>query len=310
MTVLAVIIAVAVLVYFGITASRRGRELRDQAKAALATGSKTPVMDLVAPRRPSVARFMMVGDEAIVTFDVPLASGEIDDVLADLLVSEAVEVLRDESTGRSIDQVATVVARAGRDVDREVGRRSLEIPGSLPPALGFGHLLQFSKFGLDPVDGQFQASSRQQTGSVSRGDDELGPIGDELTLPNAVDVGIRTRGLDPSTMKAGEFVLTLLELFDYDVASGELPGTYIASKAGRRTYIREDPHESGGHPELEESVINQFMFDFSSSGAERGLLVTEKWGPFQMYEREKRQPKVRFVTRERLQGFVDALSLG
>ena len=83
------------------------------------------------------------------------------------------------------------------------------------------------------------ASSRlrsPQEQSLGAGSDDLGPIGDMLVLPKAVDLGLRTRGLDPSTMRAGEFVLTLLELFEYDVTSGELPGTYTASKGGRRTY--------------------------------------------------------------------------
>jgi len=308
--IVAVIIAIAVLVYFGITAGRRGRDIRDRSKAELAAATGAEVVDLTAPRRPRVAHFAIEGDEAIVTFDVPLAAGEIDEILADLLVSEAVEVLRDESSDRSIDQVETVVARAGRDEVREVGRRSLVLPGSLPPALGFGHLLQFNKLGLDPVDSQFSPSEGAAPISTNTGSDELGPIGEELVLPKAVDVGLRSRGLDPTTMRASELVITLLELFEYEVTTGELPDTYIAAKAGQRTYIRAEPHDEGDHPELAESVINQFMFDFSSSGADRGLLVSEKWGPFQIYEREKRQPRVRFITRERLQGFVDGLSLG
>lgn len=306
---LAVIIAVGILVYISISASKRSKEMKDQAKANLAgVPTAAPVKDLTAPSRPNVREFMIHGEEAHVTFSVPLGDGPVDDVLSDLLVSEAVEVLRDEAPGRSIDEVTTVVAYAGAD-KREVGRRSLEMPGSLPPAMGYGHLLQFTKFGLDPIEGSFE-SSGSSSSSAPSGSDELGPIGEELTLPKAVDVGLRTRGIDPSTMKAGEFVLALLELFEYDVNAGELPGTYTARKSGQSTYIREEPHKDGDHPELEETVINQFMFDFSSSGADRGLLVTEKWGPYEIYDRENRQPRVRFITRERLQGFVDALALG
>ena len=305
----AVVIAIGILVYFGLVANRRGREMREAAKSDIAGGVGGELtQDLTALKRPTVSSFRIDGVEAIVTFAVPLGEGDVDEVMADLLVAEAVEVLRDEAPGRSIDDVTTVVACAGSE-PREVGRRSLEFPGSLPPALGFGHLLQFSKLGLDPIDGQFEGTLSAGT-SVGSGSDDLGPIGETLVLPKAVDLGLRTRGLDPSTMHAGEFVLALLELFGYDVSSSELSGTYTATKAGRRTYIREEPHAPDGHPELDEAVINQFMFDFSSSGADRGLLVTEKWGPYEIYEREKRQPRVRFITRERLQGFVDALSLG
>ena len=38
-------------------------------------------------------------------------------------------------------------------------------------------------------------------------------------------------------------------------------------------------------------------------------LVSDKFSPFEVYERERREPRIRFVTRERLQKFVDALSL-
>jgi len=308
--IVVVLIAVGVLVYFGMTAGRRGREIRERAQSELAGGSSsmTSLPDLTQPQRPTVRSFMIEGDEAGVTFAVPLADGPVDEVLADLLVSEAVEVLRDEQAGRSIEDVTSVVARAGDDA-REVGRRSFEMPGAIPPALGFGHLLQFSKLGLDPIDGSFDSESTTASSAPS-GSDDLGPIGSELSLPKAVDVGLRTRGIDPAMMKAGEFILALLELFDYDVNSGEIAGTYSASKGGQSTYLREEPHVAGSHPELDEVVINQFMFDFSSSGCDRGLLVTEKWGPYEIYDREKRQPRVRFITRERLQGFVDALSLG
>ena len=305
----AVVIAISVLAIVGIRASRRGRELREKVKSDLADPQSATTIDLSAPRRPGVARFAIEGSTAVVVFDVPLADGPIDEVLADLLVAEAVEVLRDEAPGRSITEVVEVVAHAGRGETREVGRRSLELPGALPPAMGFGHLLQFSKFGLDPIAGQFEGEATTG-GSAPAGSDDLGPIGDHLVLPKAVDVGLRSRGIDPATMKAGEFVLGLLELFEYDVTSGQISGTYFASKAGQRTFIRDEPHAEGGHPELDADVINQFMFDFSSSGADRGLLVTEKWGPYEIYEREKRQVRVRFITRERLQGFVDALSLG
>lgn len=307
---IAVLLAVGVLIYFGLSANRRGREMRDQAKAELSGTPTTADVDLTQPARPRVALFRIDDDSAYVTFDVPLADGPVDDVLRDLLVTEAVEVLRDEAPGREIAQVHQVVAMAGRGEVREVGRRSIDSPGELPPSLGYGHLLHFSKFALDPIEGSFESAADVSTHVAPSGSDQLGPIGDEIRLPKAVDVGLRTRGLDPRTMKAGEFVLTLLELFDYDVSPGEIAGTYTASKTGQRTYIREEPHGAGDHPELDESVINQFMFDFSSSGADRGLLVTEKWGPFEIYEREKRQPRVRFITRERLQGFVDSLAVG
>jgi hypothetical protein len=37
--------------------------------------------------------------------------------------------------------------------------------------------------------------------------------------------------------------------------------------------------------------------------------VTDKFGPYVMYEKERRDPRCRFITRERLQVFVDSFAL-
>ena len=42
---------------------------------------------------------------------------------------------------------------------------------------------------------------------------------------------------------------------------------------------------------------------------QRAFLVTDKFGPYVMYEKERRDARVRFVTRERLQTFVDGFAL-
>ncbi len=306
---IAVVIVVVILVGFSVYAGRRRRELQEKVQSD--TSGPRPVEDFTAPR-PKLAEFHVRGSDALVTFDVPVPSGETDPVLADLLVTEAVEVTREKSHSLPIDQVTTVVAMAGSGADRvEVGRRQLENPGELPPPLGVEHMLHFAKIGFDPLDKQFDDDGAQVgfEAPPAHGD-QLGPIGTELRLPKAVDVGLRSQGVDPATMSSGELVRTLLSLFGYSITRGEKPNTYFSDKAGQRTYIREEPHTGDDYPELDASVINQFMADFRSSGADRGLLVTDKYSPFEVYEREKREPRVRFVTRERLQKFVDSLALG
>lgn len=308
---LSVLVIVAVLVGFSIYAGRRRRELQEKVHTEL-SGDGGAAEDFVAPR-PKVAEFHVRGEEAIVTFDVPLPDGDVDEVLADLLVTEAVEVVREKSQTLPIDQVRTVVAVAGSPDHRvEVGRRSLETPGVLPPPVGIEHMLHFAKIGFDPLDQQFEeeAPPSARFEAPPADGDELPPVGRELRFPKAIEVGLRTQGVDPGSVGAGELVRTLLSLFGYRITPGEKPNTYFAERGGQRTYIREEPYEPGGYPELEERVINQFMADFASSGADRGLLVTDKYGPFLVYEKEKRQPRVRFVTRERLQKFVDSMALG
>ena len=70
-----------------------------------------------------------------------------------------------------------------------------------------------------------------------------------------------------------------------------------------------DVYHPGDHPEVADQLIDRFMADFAMSGCDRGLLVSDKYGPFEIYDKERRQPRVRFVTRERLQKMVDALAL-
>jgi hypothetical protein len=309
--VIAVIIAAVVLVVFGRMASRRGRELREQQKREFATGEKTsaePVEPVdVSGLRPTLVDFHVHDTDAIVTFAVPLPEGDIDEVLVDILVNEAVEVTREKSHTLPIDQVTRVVAKSG---DRRVGVRELEKAGLLPRSVGTTHLPQLHTIGADPVDRQFDGDRSAET-PVSHGrGDALAPIGTELKIPKAIDVGLRSQGVDPATMNAGELVQTVLTLFGHSMTPGDRPDSYMSSRSGHTTYLVLVPHGDDDHPELGEKEIEDFMFGFRSSKADRGLLVTDKFAPFEIYERERREPRVRFLSRERLQKFIDGAALG
>ena len=262
--------------------------------------------------RPRVSDFHVRGEEAQVYFDVPLSEGEIDGVLAELLTNEAVEVVREKRHELPIDGVTTVVAFAGRDAEpRMVGKVVLEEPGVLPEPILAGPSLNLGHIGFDPLEKQFSGDLPQHAPDLAADlrADTLGPIGDELRLPKAVSVGLRAQGIDPATMSSGEMVQSLLRLFGYAVTSGDNPLAFNATKAGSTTYLREDPYQPGDHPEIDEVTMRAFVMEFVSSGADRGILVSDKFSPFEVYERERREPRIRFVTRERLQKFVDALSL-
>ena len=84
--------------------------------------------------RPPYREFHVRGEDALVYFDAPVPVGGADDVLQDLLVKEAVEVVREKrSHDLPIDDVTTVRAFGRRDhQDVEVGSVSLETPGQLP----------------------------------------------------------------------------------------------------------------------------------------------------------------------------------
>ena len=91
--------------------------------------------------------------------------------------------------------------------------------------------------------------------------------------------------------------------------AGEGHEAWVASNPSGRTFVFVDPLGDSDYPEVSERAINRFMVAFEQSGNERGLLVSDKFGPFLVYEKERREPRVHFITRERLQQFIDSLAL-
>lgn len=259
---------------------------------------------------PAVAEFHVGDDAASVYFDVPLPAGEVDAVLADLLISEAIEVVREKRHTLPLGDVRRVIALGRRNGDWfEVGSVELDTPGSLPPPLVPELLPHASRPGFDAFD-RISDLPGQAPGLADRSKGEsLGPIGPQLRLPEVVDAGIRAQGLDPSSTDACDLVLGVMRLAGYRLDERE-KDTLSAVRRGQRVFIRTVPHAADDYPELGEPEVDRFCVDFMSSGADRGLLVTEKYSPFEIYDLERREPRMKFITRERIQGFVDALSLG
>lgn len=264
--------------------------------------------DFVRPR-PNVSAFHVHENEAQVTFDVPYPE-EGDEILADLLVGEAVEVVREKRHTLPISDVTEVVVFAGQDPPREVGRMSLDTPGVLPPPSQMADILNLTSIGADPLAAEFEEgpASIPETVAPTRSD-ELEPLGQMVRLPKAVATGLRAQGVDPERMSAAELVTGVLSLFGYSVSPGIAEGHYTASKGGSSTFIMSDPYQAGDYPEVEDATIRRFVVAFEQSRADRGMLVSEKFAPFSIYEVERRDPRVRFVTRERLQKLVDSMSL-
>jgi hypothetical protein len=280
-------------------------------KAKAGAALPQPKVDITHVR-PVVAEFGVEGHTARVRFDVPLPDAE-DEILSELLVGEAIEVVREKRHSLPLAGVTWVAAEAGRGEIREVGRAKLDVPGVLPPKLEGVNILNLSILANDPLSQSFSDAPGQPSGvrpgvAETVRSDELGPLSTELRLPRAVSTGLRAQGIDPDKVSAGELVVGLLRLFGYQVSAAGL-SAWVASKAGERTYIVEDQYKLGDHPELDESVIRRFMVEFSTAGTDRGMLVTDKYGPFEIYTLERREPRVRFVTRDRLQKMVDSLAL-
>ncbi len=312
-TALLILVAALAVVAYLMQRSRRRLEeevgLKPPPKARRTVPVPEPEIDIVQPR-PKVVEMHVVDDEARVTFDVALPD-EPDEVLTELLVAEAVEVVREKRHTLPMDQVTKVVVYAGKGAPRRVGEATLDAPGELPPRPTVPSVLNLTTIAADPLERQFEEPvGPVPEVQVPAGTDVLPPIGTELKLPKAVETGLRALGVDPETMTATELVSGVLQLLGYRIEPGLHPGTYIASKGGTKTFIIEDPYREGGHPELDESTIRRFIVEFTQSGADRGLLVSEKYAPYQIYDWERREPRCRFLTRERLQNLVDSLALG
>ena len=277
-----------------------------------ASRSRAPAAEPTPGRpRPRVAEFHVRGNEARVYFQVPVGEGEADEVLAELLLHEALEVVREKRHDLPISQVHVVVAygtRSGEPV--EVGRRTLDTPGELPPPGPPPLHLHAARVANDPFE-IFAEEMPQHAPQLAetRAREELGPAGGEIRLVRSLDAGLRAQAIDPAAATAGELVIGLLQLSGYSVLPGPKPGSSFCERGGVRTLVVVVDHEPGEYPELSEREINGFVIDFVSSGADRGFLVTDKYAPFAVYERERREPRVRFVSRERLQSFVDAFAV-
>lgn len=260
-------------------------------------------------RKAPVTEFHVVGNEARVTFDVPLAD-EDDQILNELLMDEAVEVLREKRHRLPISDVEVVVAIAGRDNTREVGRTRLPSPGVLPPPPPVS-LLHLGNVARDPFAAENateHAVSYETKASVPA--DQLPPIGQELKIPQGLARGLRATGVDVDTASGADVILGLLQLFGYNLDTSAGGNTFTAHKGGETILVAVEPYSPGDHPEVDEGSVKAFTGRFSMSGASRAVFVSEKYAPFMIYDVEKRDPRIRFITRERLQEFIDSMAMG
>ncbi len=302
-------IALVVLVVIGFSLYRQRQraasmDLEDKSWLRAPTPEVEPTI-----RTAPVRDFHVHGNEARVSFDVPLPDVE-DQVLNELLVDEAVEVVREKRHTLPISDVTEIVVFAGRDEVREIGRTVLPSPGQLPPPME-SEVFNLTHIARDPFASQFEVDHTvSYDTAVSVPSDELGPLRDELRVPLGLDRGLRARGVDPDIVSGPEFVLGLLELFGYKVAAQGEPNVYMATKASINTFIRTENYRPGEHPELSEQTVRKFVAEFATSGADRGMLISDKYGPFVTHDIEDKDRRIRFITRERSQAFIDSMALG
>jgi hypothetical protein len=253
----------------------------------------------------------VVDNEIRIDFNVPLPADGADEVLADLLSHHALEIINDRmQRDHPLDgiPVARVSARrrgepvlvAMLDLGGPDELVEMEMPVLLPLVAGTGYD-PLSKYGEGKEENVLELAEH-------RASDDLGPVGAQLRLTAGVAAGLRSMGIDPETMTVCELGVGLLDLAGYAIAARGV-GTWVASGKGTSTFVQCVDHVPGDYPELSDKAVTAFLVAYARARTERGMLITDKFGPYEIYKKERANPDCVFVTRERLQGFVDAIAL-
>ncbi len=255
--------------------------------------------------------FHVVDNEITIDFDVPLPASGADEVLTELLSHHAIEIIKDrKERGQPLAGIPVARVSARRlDEYVEVAELDLEQPGEVLD-IELPELVPLRlTAGYDPLAKFGEREGKDVLPLAARpAGDELAPIGEEIRLTAGLAAGLRSLGVDPARMTATDLGLGLLRLTGYDLRE-RADGTYVASGHGTSTLVTFVDHNAGDYPELSERAVNAFLIACSLSSTERGLLITDKYGPYLIYRKERANPDTIFVARERLQDFVDAIAL-
>jgi len=270
------------------------------------------------PQRPApiVTDFHVQGDTARAVFSVPLGDAPAGEHLSELLSASAIEYVRTrKADGLPLDGVHHIEVSAMRGDDPEVVC-TVDLPGAgeLPdPRLNV--LVELEH---DPI-AHVASVVADTTVSTSTPDSKtLDPVSEFIELSGPTDAHLRSIGLDPSEMELKDLVIGLLRVGGYEVTVGrsgfsvgsdDKASIYGLQRGGQNTVLVIYPHVVGTYPELDEKILSEFAVGVAQINPDVAILVTDKYSPYAMYEREKRDKRLVFITRERLQAFVDSFGI-
>ncbi|NND02803.1 MAG: hypothetical protein HKN91_08450 [Acidimicrobiia bacterium] len=257
--------------------------------------------------------FNVEGATAHVYFDTAIPAEGADTVLEALMGREAMRVFHEKADHLPLDGVHHVTAhgkRAGSTVAvTTVDVRTPAAMDDMDAPASDDVLRADDVAGSDDLLGALHAMEFGRGSGYRGGSDDLPPLSAELAIPAKVIEAVAGAGGTVDGMSLRDFISGLLRAAGYDVAV-TADGTGTARKSGKTTFVQFVDHAAGSHPELDESSVDAFVMKFMSSGADRGMLFTPKFGPYAIYEKERRNDKVKYMTRERLQAFVDSVAMG
>lgn len=270
------------------------------------------------PQRPSplVVDFHVKGDTARAVFSVPLGDAPAGEHLTELLRGSAIEYVRTrKADGLPLDGVRHIEVSAMRGDDPEVVC-TVDLPeaGELPdPRLNV--LVELEH---DPIAHVASVVADTTVAASPPDTKTLEPVSEFIELSGPTEAHLRSIGLDPKTMSLEELVIGLLRVSGYEVTVGrsgfnlgsaEKAGIYGLRRAGQSTVLVIFEHVVGTYPELGEKLLSEFCVGVAQTNPDVAILVTDKYSPYAMYEREKRDKRLVFITRERLQAFVDSFGI-
>jgi hypothetical protein len=267
---------------------------------------------------PEVTDFHVKGDTASMVFNVPLGESEAGQHLVDLLSAAGVEHIRElVDDGLPLDGVARITVSAMRNGSPEQ-IATVELPevGTLPSPADMPELHSVEH---DPVAVLAAVVADESVTSAPASTGTLESVSSFLELTGPCEARLRAAGVDTSTMSHSELCRGLMRIGGYiiddaapqaSLSSAPEAEVFSVTRAGQRMQIVVLSHVEGEYPEVDDRVLAELSVLAASPNVDKVMLITDKFSPYSMYDREKRSDSVVFVTRERLQAFVDSFGLG
>lgn len=307
--VLVVVIAIAI-VGIAIYALRSTSQSATQRIESASTRRRRPM--------PPVDSFHVRGETASVVFSVPLGDGPAGAHLTDLLAANAIEYVREKvADGLPLEGVHRIAVSAMRDGTPEQ-LTTVDLPevGELPEA---SPILARDPDSHDPIAAVAQVVADSSVAAPAARSDTLEPVAQIVELSSPTEAHLRAMGVDASSMSLEDLAVGFLRASGYTVdparssfsmSSVDPDHLFAFSRGSDSGVLAVVPHRGDEYPELDEKLLAEFSIAVAQANPKRAILVTDKFGPYAMYERERRDPRLVFVTRERLQSFVDSFDLG
>lgn len=307
---IALVIALAIGIIYAVVSARSG------ATTGSARGSAGAERTSALPT-PQVSDFHVAGDTATTRFDVPLGDSEAGQHLVDILSLAAVEHLHaKQKSGLPLDGVTRIDVHAIRNgASESITVVELPNPGELPSAEAMRVALAPAH---DPIADLAAVVADTSVSAPPSSKGQLESVAEFVRLSGPTEATLRSMGVDPASMSLSELAKALFAAGGFSVQEGH-PSVKISSeptaevyrftKAGQDAAAVVLAHEVGSHPEVPERLFTEIAVASGQLGSSQILLITDKFGPYSMYEREKRSKNTVFITRERLQAFVDTFGL-